>query len=177
MRVILATDGSQDAEEAARLLAHLPHSDKLEVTVVYVSNTVRLQGAILPAELMKQHAIDERERAEKNFRHLIEVFDGANVSLELAVLEGHVDQAIVCNAETRKIELIVKLSIPDFGLRVSECKHDVMGSSLWRASERSRYPSGFPSRNGAPGSCWPFWCCCSWRRLAPMRFSMRHRGN
>ena len=69
MKVILATDGSQHAEEAAWLLAHLPHSDKLELTVVYVSNTVRLQGAILPVDLMKQYAIDERARAEKNFLH------------------------------------------------------------------------------------------------------------
>jgi len=41
MKVILATDGSQHAEEASWLLARLPHSDKLELTVVYVSNTVR----------------------------------------------------------------------------------------------------------------------------------------
>lgn len=107
MRVILATDGSQHAEEAAWLLAHLPHSDKLELTVVYVSNTVRLQGAILPAELMKQYASDDMERVEKDFRHLSEVFEGANVSLELAVLEGHVGQAIVREAEARKSELIV----------------------------------------------------------------------
>ena len=107
MRVILATDGSQHAEEAAWLLAHLPHSDKLELTVVYVSNTVRLQGAIIPVDLMKQYASDERARAEKNFRHLSEVFEGANVSLELAVLEGHVGQAIVREAEARKSELIV----------------------------------------------------------------------
>ena len=33
MRVILATDGSQFAEEADWLLAHLPHSNKLELTV------------------------------------------------------------------------------------------------------------------------------------------------
>jgi len=107
MRVILATDGSQHAEEAAWLLAHLPHSDKLELTVVCVSNTVRLQGAIIPADLMKRYVADEKARAEKNFQHLSEVFEGANVSLELAVLEGHVGQAIVREAETRKSDLIV----------------------------------------------------------------------
>jgi len=107
MKVILATDGSQHAEEAACLLAHLPHSDKLELTVVCVSNTVRLQGAIIPADLMKQYLADEKARAEKNFQHISEVFEGANVSLELAVLEGHVGQAIVREAEARKSELIV----------------------------------------------------------------------
>jgi len=107
MKVILATDGSQHAEEAAWLLAHLPHSDKLELTVVYVSNTVRLQGAFIPVDLMKQYAIEEKTRAEKNFQHLSEIFEGANASLELAVLEGHVGQAIVREAETRKSELIV----------------------------------------------------------------------
>jgi len=107
MKVILATDGSQHAEEAAWLLAHLPHSDKLELTVVYVSNTVRLQGAFIPVDLMKQYAIEEKTRAEKNFQHLSEIFEGANASLELAVLEGHVGQAIIREAETRKSELIV----------------------------------------------------------------------
>lgn len=107
MRVILATDGSQHAEEAAWLLAHLPHSEKLELTVVYVSNTVRLQGAIIPVDLMKQYVIDEKARAEKNFLHLSKVFEGANVSLEFDILEGHVGQAIVREAEARKSDLIV----------------------------------------------------------------------
>ncbi|MDZ4851391.1 MAG: universal stress protein [Pirellulaceae bacterium] len=79
MKVILATDGSQHAEEAAWMLAHLPHSDKLELTVVYVSNTVRLQGSIVLKDLMKQFAVNEKARAETLFQHLNEVFEGANV--------------------------------------------------------------------------------------------------
>ncbi len=47
MKVILATDGSQHAEEAAWLLAHLPHADKHELTVVYVSNTVGARSVVV----------------------------------------------------------------------------------------------------------------------------------
>lgn len=45
MKVILATDGSQYAEEAAWLLAHLPHVEHLELTVLFVSNIPNLYGA------------------------------------------------------------------------------------------------------------------------------------
>jgi len=111
MRVILATDGSQHAEEAAWLLAHLPHSDKLELTVVYVSNTVRWQvSSRLMSELIRlQERIAEEERAlaEKLFQHLREIFEGANAALDLVVLEGQVGSAILQFAEACKSELIV----------------------------------------------------------------------
>jgi len=54
MKVILATDGSQCALEAAWLLAHLPHSDKLELTVLFVSNIPNLHGAGDVAEITKR---------------------------------------------------------------------------------------------------------------------------
>ena len=61
MKVILTTDGSQHAEEAARLLAHLPHSDKFELTVVYVSNTIRLQGSSSELTRLRARVATERK--------------------------------------------------------------------------------------------------------------------
>jgi nucleotide-binding universal stress UspA family protein len=107
MKVMLATDGSQHAEEAARLLAHLPHADKLELAVVYVARTARLQGAIVPVDVMQQYVAEERAQAESIFQHLSELFQGAHVSMELVVLEGHIGQTIVDEAEARQCDLIV----------------------------------------------------------------------
>jgi len=111
MKVILATDGSQHAEEAAWLLAHLPHSDKLELTVVYVSNTARWQASTrLMSELTRLQeriAEEEKAQAEKIFQHAKKIFDGANAALNLVVLEGQVGSAILQLAEACKSELIV----------------------------------------------------------------------
>ena len=107
MKIILATDGSQYAEEAAWLLAHLPHSEKLELTVLFISNVPNLHGARNIAELMKRLEISDKEKAVSVFAHLKSIFEGANASLELVVGEGHVGTRIVHEAEVRKSDLIV----------------------------------------------------------------------
>ena len=107
MKIILATDGSQYAEEAAWLLAHLPHSEKLELTVLFISNVPNLHGATNIADLMKRLAIADKEKAASVFAHLKSIFDGANASLELVVGEGHVGTRILREAEVSKCDLIV----------------------------------------------------------------------
>ena len=107
MKVILATDGSQFAEEAAWLLAHLPHSEKLELIVLFVSNMPSLHGASNTAELMEQLEAADKTKAASLFTHLKDIFDGANASIELVVSHGHIGTTIVREAEARKINLIV----------------------------------------------------------------------
>ena len=107
MKVILATDGSQFAEEAAWLLAHLPHSEKLELIVLFISNIPNLHGAGNTLELMEQLKVADRQKSASLFAHLKELFDGANASIELVVSHGHVGTTIVREAENRKINLIV----------------------------------------------------------------------
>ena len=107
MKVILATDGSQFAEEAAWLLAHLPHSEKLELIVLFISNIPNLHGAGNTLELMEQLKVADRQKSASLFAHLKELFDGANASIELVVSHGHVGTTIVREAEARNINLIV----------------------------------------------------------------------
>ena len=107
MKVLLATDGSQFAEEAAWLLAHLPHSDTLELTVLFISNVPNLHGARDAVELTKRLETADKEKAASVFRHLNELFEGANASLELVVGHGHIGTKIVHEAEARKSDLIV----------------------------------------------------------------------
>ena len=107
MKVILATDGSQFAEEAAWLLAHLPHSEKLDLIVLFISNMPNLHGSSNTTDLMERLEIADKEKAASLFSYLKEIFDGANASIELVVRHGHVGTTIVREAEARKINLIV----------------------------------------------------------------------
>ena len=107
MKVILATDGSQFAEEAAWLLSHLPHSEKLELIVLFVSNMPSLHGASNTAELIERLEAADKTKAASLFAHLKDIFDGANASIELVVSHGHIGTTIVREAEARKINLIV----------------------------------------------------------------------
>jgi nucleotide-binding universal stress UspA family protein len=107
MKVILATDGSTHSEDAAWLLAHLPHSDKLELVVLYVSNAPNLRGSMNDAELIKRIEIADELRAKSIFQHVNVLFEGANASLELVIAEGHIGTTIVNEAKTRESHLIV----------------------------------------------------------------------
>ena len=86
-------------------------TNRLDLTVVYVSNTVRWQvSSRLMSELIRlqeQIAEEERALAEKIFQHLQEIFEGSNAALDLVVLESQVGSAILQFAEACKSELIV----------------------------------------------------------------------
>ena len=78
MKIILATDGSAHSEDATWLLAHLPHSDKLELVVLYVSNAPNLRGSMNDAELIRRIEIADELRAKSIFQHVSALFEGAN---------------------------------------------------------------------------------------------------
>lgn len=107
MRVILATDGSDNAKEAAWFLAHLPHVDKLELSVLFVSNVQNLHSSINEADLIKRIEAGDQERANAIFETLKEAFDGANASLELVFAIGNIGTSIIKEAESRQADLIV----------------------------------------------------------------------
>ena len=107
MKVLLATDGSQFAEEAAWLLAHLPHAEKLELTVLFVSNIPHLHGAGDMENLTKRLEVADREKTAALFAHLNSIFDGANATLELVVAKGHIGTQVLHTAKARECDLIV----------------------------------------------------------------------
>ena len=107
MKIILATDGSAYSEDATWLLAHLPHSDKLELVVLYVSNAPNLRGSMNDAELIRRIEIADELRAKSIFQNVSALFEGANASLELVIAEGHIGTTIVDEAKARESDLIV----------------------------------------------------------------------
>lgn len=107
MQVLLATDGSVYANEAAWLLAHLPHQERLELTVLSVVFAPEVHGTIETKSWMSQRAEADKRQAERNFREIEAMFQGANVDLEHAIAEGHVAETIVREANQRKPDLLV----------------------------------------------------------------------
>lgn len=106
MRIVLATDGSQNAEYAARILSHLPHRNPIELTVlttVYVPDSGSSSSeAWLPAFKKEQY-----ETAEEHYDHIVKMFSGADVKLRHEIAEGHVGHSITETAAKLDADLIV----------------------------------------------------------------------
>ncbi len=107
MKVVLATDGSKNAEHAAECLSRVPHNEPLDLTVVttvYLPEASASAGshAWLPAFKKEQ-----QETAAEHFAHIEKMFSGANASVTHKVAEGHIGESIVETADLIDAELIV----------------------------------------------------------------------
>lgn len=107
MKILLATDGSEHATGAARLLARLPHKEPLELTVLFVSYVTEDYGVQEVTARMEPGLAAEHERADKVFQRIQEMFSGADVKLECVFLNGQVGKTIIEQAKSRNIELVV----------------------------------------------------------------------
>lgn len=107
MKVLLATDDSEHATHAASLLAHLPHREPLNLTVLFVNYAPEFHGSREVVEWMEKSLSAAKDRADETFRRIEEMFAGANATLKNVFVEGQVGRTIVEEAQTRGIELIV----------------------------------------------------------------------
>lgn len=107
MKVLIATDGSQHAEEAARMLSRFPHAERLELTVLSVIHRIEIHGSQEVIEWMNRNADMDRSRAAGLCRRIEDIFAGADATVDIVVAEGHPAQTIVAEAKQRASELIV----------------------------------------------------------------------
>jgi nucleotide-binding universal stress UspA family protein len=107
MKVLIATDGSQAAEKAAWFFAHLPHSERLDITLLAVIPTFEIHGSREVVEWVRRSVEAEKQRAVEATQRIASVFDGANASLETVITEGHAAKTIVAEANSRGCDLIV----------------------------------------------------------------------
>ncbi len=111
MKVLLATDGSKHAEAAARLLAKLPHDERLELTVIAVTPSVEIHGSVEVVDWMRRNSQAEGDRALENCRRVERYFTGADAAVHNLVVEGHAGQEIIDHAESLDADLIVVGSV------------------------------------------------------------------
>lgn len=107
MKALIATDGSQNAYDAAKLFASLPHNGPLEVhilTVIYMppDDSGGMAYAWLPEFIQSEEA-----RARENFTKIAELFQGEDVVTSHLICHGHVGHTITEEARKINADLIV----------------------------------------------------------------------
>ncbi|QDT02127.1 Putative universal stress protein [Rubripirellula lacrimiformis] len=106
-KVILATDGSELAEDAAKFLAHLPHSEQVELIVLTVIPSPHVNPAYPLSDWEFKVVEGEKALANETFHKVEKIFEGANVQLGHVVREGDPGDCIVHFATEQRADLIV----------------------------------------------------------------------
>lgn len=106
-RILLATDGSINAEDAARFLSRLPHDQRFELTVLTVLEVPYVNLHYPTVEWIQECVDRDRLRARETFGKVKEMFEGANVLLDHVVREGNRGAAIVEVAKEINADLVV----------------------------------------------------------------------
>lgn len=107
MKVLLATDASKNAEKAAWFLARLPHSERLELTILAVTAKHEIHGSPDIMDWLHRNAEAEKLRIAEACQQIERLFAGADATVETVVVEGHPGKTIVAEAKSRKSELVV----------------------------------------------------------------------
>lgn len=107
MKIILATDGSPHAEEAARFLSRLPHQQRMELTVLTTVFIPRVDGENATADWLATFKQEQHQAAREHCEHVAEMFAGADVTLQHRIAEGHVGHSITEEAAAQDADLIV----------------------------------------------------------------------
>ncbi|EMI18588.1 universal stress protein [Rhodopirellula maiorica SM1] len=106
-KILLATDGSPHAEDATWFLAHLPHGDKVEITVLSVLHVPTAGSVTGLGDWVETILERERERAIDTFAKIELMFDGANVKLKHLIEQGHVSETIISVAKREQSDFLV----------------------------------------------------------------------
>lgn len=105
--VVIALDGSAASIGAAELLAHLPHSDRMNLLVLSVVQRPFIHSSYATGELLEKAFERDKSFAKETFSRVAEMFDGANVTIEHQLHEGPIGESIVEVAKSRKADLVV----------------------------------------------------------------------
>jgi nucleotide-binding universal stress UspA family protein len=107
MKALIATDGSHNAYEAAKMFANLPHTGPLEIhvlTVIYMppDDSGGMAYAWLPEFIQTEEA-----RAKEGFEKISALFAGDEVVTNHMICHGHVGHTIAEEAKRAGVDLIV----------------------------------------------------------------------
>ena len=106
-KILFATDGSTHSRHAANVLAGLPHSEELEITIVAVVNTPQMFDDGSQAQWFVDYVREQQAAAEKDIDELKHVFAGTAKKVTPAVKQGRVGATLVQAAVETAAELIV----------------------------------------------------------------------
>lgn len=107
VKVLIATDGSEDAERAARFFLRLPHNQRLDVTVITVLDPPDVSISTPSATWYPEFLEQQLEFAEASCARVAELFRGDNATVRSVKPQGHAGNTIVHQAAKDKVDLIV----------------------------------------------------------------------
>lgn len=105
--ILLATDGSAHAEEAASFLASLPRIEKLNLTVLTVIDIPYVNDSFLSGDWMVAAIDHEKALAAEGYKRIEKLFEGTEATLRRVVREGTRADTIVELAKTLQADLVV----------------------------------------------------------------------
>lgn len=105
--VLLAIDGSNASEEAAKFFARIPHFDPVDLTLVSVVHRRFVHASYSTNELIEKAYEQDRMNALRSLDRIAELFDGANVRVRSDLIEGVVGESIVQKAKDIRADLVV----------------------------------------------------------------------
>jgi nucleotide-binding universal stress UspA family protein len=107
MKVLIATDGSENANQAASLFARLPHTGPLEVHVLTVIYMPPDDSGGLAYSWLPEFIEAEEERARAGFAQIAAMFRSDEVVTNHLICHGHVGHMITEEAKRLGVGLIV----------------------------------------------------------------------
>ena len=105
-KILLAIDGSAQADEASHVLSRLVHDEAYELVVLTVLPAVFADDG--SKDELTTRDLEQRQRLAKDaFEQVAEHFEGANVTVRHLIRFGRPAERIVSVAAALKVELIV----------------------------------------------------------------------
>ncbi len=107
MKVLLGTDGSENADAAVSMLAQLPDADPLEIIVISVLQIPDLHYTLGSTAARESYVIEQNKRFGQAFERVKSLLEGRNVRLDCMIRSGHVGKTILEASEECDVDLIV----------------------------------------------------------------------
>ncbi|TWU46690.1 universal stress protein [Rubripirellula reticaptiva] len=106
-RILLATDGSDSSLNGAKFLAHLPHDETIELTVVSVLFVPGQDKSNLVGDWIATCLEQERTTAKETYAAIEAIFTGADVRLKSIIRKGRPAETIVSISKEIHAEMVV----------------------------------------------------------------------
>jgi nucleotide-binding universal stress UspA family protein len=106
-KVLIATDGSKNSELAAWLFARLPHAGKIHVDILHVIDAPHSRGPTDINGWLEANYKQQVAQAEQSVERIAQLFEGADVTLNKHILDGHVSSTIVAKSKQFASDLVV----------------------------------------------------------------------
>jgi len=107
LKVLLATDGSSNAEDAAWLVSQMARTEPIDVILMTVIQLPEVGGMVAVESWLPELLQREQQAATEIHQAVQKLFEGAQGTLTSVIREGLIGHEIVVEATERNVDLVV----------------------------------------------------------------------